>query len=756
MVPVLSRHIDESERVDTAKGAATSEAGAPLSTRLQGFNLFIVGFLVLFLELACIRWFAAHVIFLQFFTNVVLIACFLGMSCGCLAANRREDWLARFPLLALGTMLAAVSVLVVYYLWGSLAVDVGNQMNPQEVFFGADRRIQDLAKFVVPIDLIAALFFVLIALLFVGLGQVLGRAFNAYPNRVLGYTLNIGGSLAGIVAFSAGSFAQATPVVWFLIGLAGVAYLLHQSRRLTWPRALALTGVLGLVAVPVFNLLHPYTETRWSPYYAIVYDRARHAIDANAIGHQDIVPFEGVTKGPAYSLIHLLQRHSGGKPFQDVLIIGAGAGNDIAHALRFGVSRIDAVEIDPVIQDLGIRNHPSRPYQSSHVVRHLDDGRHFLRTTNHKYDLVVYGLVDSLILHSSYANIRLESYLFTEEAFADVQRVLKPGGIFVMYNYFRQGWIVHRVADMAETVFNRPPIVVNLPYRKTLRPDDTSSRFTVVIAGDTRAIAEAFRRHGVFWLNRVPTENLRLNGFALRRETLPRGQWTPIAPTTLMPERETLLPASDDWPFPYLRGKLIPTLTVRSVLVLGLLGVSMIYFFLPKVRVQMHGRMFFLGAGFLLLETKAVVQLALLFGSTWLVNSLVFFTILVMILLANVYVLKAPAARLAWHYAGLLFLLGAGVLIPLEMFWGGRILWRYAAPCALVLGPMFFAGVIFTRSFREAADPDQALGSNIAGSVVGGLTEPLSLILGFRHLLLVAMVFYVLSAWVPSSGGSRR
>ena len=52
-------------------------AGDPVDERRQGLNLFLVGFLVLFFELACIRWFAANVVFLQFFTNVVLIACFL-------------------------------------------------------------------------------------------------------------------------------------------------------------------------------------------------------------------------------------------------------------------------------------------------------------------------------------------------------------------------------------------------------------------------------------------------------------------------------------------------------------------------------------------------------------------------------------------------------------------------------------------------------------------------------------------------------
>src|SRR6266550_76136 len=82
----------------------------PLSTAEKGRNLFLVGFLVLFMELACIRWFAAYVIFLQFFTNVMLLACFLGMSCGCLAAHDRRDWLSYFPILALATVVAALAL----------------------------------------------------------------------------------------------------------------------------------------------------------------------------------------------------------------------------------------------------------------------------------------------------------------------------------------------------------------------------------------------------------------------------------------------------------------------------------------------------------------------------------------------------------------------------------------------------------------------------------------------------------------------
>ena len=288
-------------------GRAGDASTIDANPRRLGFQLFLVGFLTLFLELTCIRWFAAYVIFLQFFTNVALIAAFLGMSCGCLAARSKRDWLALTPLLMLGTVVAAFAVYGIYQAWSGLAFEVGHQASPQEIF---------------------------------------------------------------------------------------------------WP-----------VCSPV--CVGSLTQR------------------INSM----------------YSLIHLLRTGSGGEHFRDVLVIGAGSGNDLAHALRFGAERIDAVEIDPVIQDIGMNYHPNRPYQDSRVTPYLDDGRHFLRTTDRKYDLVVYAAIDSLILHSSYANLRLESYLFTQEAFADIKRVLKPEGVFVTYNQFRQGWDIERVAAMAEGAF---------------------------------------------------------------------------------------------------------------------------------------------------------------------------------------------------------------------------------------------------------------------------------------------------------------
>lgn len=165
--------------VDNVATASVNRAAALalVSAQTYGLNLFLTGFLVLFLELASIRWFAANVIFLQFFTNVVLLASFLGMSCGCMVAHKRRDWLAAFPILALGAVVAALAIWAAYEAWSGLAIDVGHQSSPQEIFFGTEYRNPDVAKFTIPIDVIAGLFFVLIALMFVGLGQVLGRAF---------------------------------------------------------------------------------------------------------------------------------------------------------------------------------------------------------------------------------------------------------------------------------------------------------------------------------------------------------------------------------------------------------------------------------------------------------------------------------------------------------------------------------------------------------------------------------------------------
>ena len=448
--------------------------------------------------------------------------------------------------------------------------------------------------------------------------------------------------------------------------------------------------------------------------------------------------------------MHLLQKHSGGKPFQDVLIIGAGSGNDVAHALRNGVGRVDAVEIDPVIQDIGSRYHPDKPYDDPRVHVTIDDGRHFLRSTDRKYDLVIYALVDSLILHSSYTNIRLESFLFSKQAFEDVKHVLKPNGVVAMYNFYRQGWIIERAAGMVEQTFSNRPLVFSLPHREEIGSNDFHSAITVIVSGNNQHLKQAFADHDVFWLNDVPPQNLSVNGFEIDPDQLAsaeRKNWKQIAPARLLANEPSPPSTTDDWPFFYLRKPMIPSLNIRSAMMLGVLGIGLIFCFRPRGGSVWNSRMFFLGAGFMLIETKAVVHLALLFGSTWLVNSGVFFTVLLLILLGNLFVLARPSTPLKWHYTGLLVFLVLNALIPLETFLGGGFIWRIAVPCLLVFLPILFAAVIFARTFKDTLDPDQAFGANIAGAVVGGLSECCSMLLGFRYLIFVAIGFYLLSVF---------
>src|SRR5262245_58402521 len=181
--------------------------------RKHYIDLFLISFLILFIELASIRWFGSNVIYLTFFTNLILMACFLGMSVGLLSAGRRQDlitWVIPLILLAMGF---AAATLVPTRIWRNLLIDVGGQNSPQQIFFGTEQAASpNPSQFIVPIEVVAAVAFVLISLTFVGLGQVMGRAFDAIPNRVVAYSVDMLGSLTGIVVLGLMSIFALLPM----------------------------------------------------------------------------------------------------------------------------------------------------------------------------------------------------------------------------------------------------------------------------------------------------------------------------------------------------------------------------------------------------------------------------------------------------------------------------------------------------------------------------------------------------------------
>jgi SAM-dependent methyltransferase len=775
--------MDQTETSTSALLEPVKPAGAR-----RALELFIISLLLLFLELACIRWFGSMVVFLTFFTNLVLLACFLGTTVGCLAARQTRNYIQLvFPIAFLAAAISAAPLFLHdlpqrfahNLLHMDVFVDVGHQQSPQEVFFGTEPAQGDLSKFVIPLEVIAGLFFVLTALVFVGIGQELGRRFDEIPNRVIAYSVNVLGSLCGIVLFGITSWLRGPPLIWF--ALAG-AFTLLFLRRTTWFQLVCLIGLLVVTGRASYTG-DRWAQVIWSPYYKVEYHPLERLLVTNNIGHQAMVPY--TEAGGGRDLPYLLARDAGGKPFEDVLIIGAGSGNDVFAARAQGARHIDAVEIEPLFSEIGKQHHPDHPFQeevdaSGHPVHrvnlYLNDGRNFLSHprpdrdgTVPSYDLAIYALVDSLVLHSGFSSLRLESYLFTEQAFRDVRARLRPGGVFAMYNYYRQGWVIGRLAKMAETVFGTKPVVVSLPYQAQITPDENQAGFITLLmvangeGGPVPAIRQRLEKT-FFWLNSNPVKNAAINGYGpqppaahtfpsngqhhgvLKPDLQADASWQKVGLAEVDTTGIDRLP-TDDWPFLYLRAPVIPNLNLRGMGVIAGLSLAILLAFAPVRRLRPNGQMFFLGAGFMLLETKGVVHMALLFGSTWKVNSIVFFTVLVMILLSNLFVLAFQPRRLWPYYVLVGLTLGANALVPVDYYLGLADPWKTIVSCTVVFVPVFFAGVIFAAAFRHSRQPDVDFGSNIGGVILGGLSEYLSLMLGFNHLLLVAVGFYAL-AWL--------
>ena len=765
-------------------------------------DLFLVSWLVLFLELACIRWFPAHVLFLSFFTNTVLLACFVGMSIGLLTARKKANYIAMTPLILAVALGTGLLIDLFSQKLQHVLTPADQSANSEVVFFGSETNAVDGKDYHVPVELVAAVFFGLIASVMVGPGQEMGRAFNRVSGRSTAYSVNLLGSFTGIVCFAIISELQMPPFVWFILAALGIAVFAFRRNPADSDSAAKspMMGVIYLLFAVVLTLptsgvgfgIQKEMITKWSPYYRVDLYPSTAFVETNRVSHQVMISRkEALLAG--YALPFLFARdlekadpqHKSWPPFKRVLIIGAGSGNDLSRALQWCPpdAKIDAVEIDPVIQKIGEQKHPDQPYADPRVTLHINDGRNFLRKApSGEYDLVVFALIDSLVLHSGHSNIRLENFLFTNESFQDVQRVMKPTGIFTVYNYFRQGWLVARLREMLRSVFGTDPIVLTAPPKDKIelnKPDYDA--FTAFFAGApevTDPLRRAFTSaDNSFWLAfKTPPSQESVFGFQKEQPTggplpLPddllrgdvkklTGNWGRLRMTEVEESNGALPPATDDWPFLYVKQPTIPGHTWRGV------GLTLIMSFLVwllfsrgpneegsaeaaqarRGEFGLIARSFFLGAGFMLVETKAVVHMALLFGSTWQVNTFVFAAVLMMALAGNLLAAALKPKNLSIFYVGLFAALAAGILIPLGAFLGLDRGVQIAGACALVFAPIAFAGVVFAGTFRRTMQPDRMFGANIIGALFGGLAENSSMLLGFQYLLCVAVGFYLLSA----------
>jgi hypothetical protein len=279
-----------------------------------------------------------------------------------------------------------------------------------------------------------------------------------------------------------------------------------------------------------------------------------------------------------------------------------------------------------------------------------------------------------------------------------------------MYNFYRERWLLDRLGGTLEEVFDRSPCLYLGPEAK----NGVVGRYSMLAAS--------------------------LDPSALRCDT------------TWHAAGEVVAPATDDRPFVYLRDRAIPG---RYLWTMGLvLAASVLLVRFTGGRFRSMGGaldLFFMGAAFLLLETKSVVQFALLFGTTWFVNALVFGGILLTVLLAIEVERRVRIGRPRLLF-GLLFLgLFLAGIVPTHALLSMPVVPRFAAATALAFFPVFVANLVFAERFRDMKDPTTAFGANLLGAMVGGALEYTSLVTGYRALLIVAAALYAL-AWLTGGG----
>ena len=649
--------------------------------------------LMLFLELALIRWTGSNVVHLSYFSNFVLLGSFLGIGVGILRSGRAKR-LPYYSPVMLGLLVAVIA-------WKPVTVNRGTDSSV--IYFTSLNTTGPPTWVILPIVFIAA------AVVLAGPAELVGRCFADLP-RLTAYRFDLIGSLVGIGAFTALSFLGAPPIWWgAIVTLAFLGLMVPRPRgqyKVT-ATVLSATLVLAPLLVMVGVLFHESTrpENSWSPYYKVQTAGFDYqgvpllTITVNGVPHQQAIPADARLQWePQYGLPY--ERANVGKTPGNVLIIGAGSGSDVAIALKKGAKHVDAVEIDPRIRDIGKAKNPDHPYQDPRVSSHIDDGRAFLSRTDKKYDLILLALPDSLTLVNGASSLRLESYLFTQQAFESAKKHLNPGGSFAMYNYYRETWLIDRLALTAEKAFGHKPCVDKV--------------------GD--GLQQAVVTVGL-------TENDQTCAAA----------WA--GPTAITPP-----PATDNRPFLYLFTDRIPSLyliTLGLVLVAGLIGVGIAGGGSSYRRMRPYTDLFLLGAGFMLLETKSITGFALLFGTTWVVNAIVFAGVLVAVLAAVEVTrrFKTPPMKVMFVvlFAGLL----VSWIFPDSWLLSMPIPLRLLVAVVIAFTPIFAANVIFAKRFTDTEDGTASFGANLLGAMLGGCLEYAGLLIGFHGLLIIAAALYL-------------
>jgi hypothetical protein len=673
-------------------------------------EMFALSFTALFLEMMVIRWVPSVVHLVAYYANLMLLSSFLGLGAGAMASGRKWNLFGWFPVF--------------------LALDIGMLLMDRNVVLGTSA--SEAHFFALPPSMFEAFVLVRIfavnALLFVPLGQRMGVIFNALP-RLQAYAWDLAGSLSGTLCFGIFSLRLFSPV----LGMAAVmvVYLLIHARR-RW--LLDIPVFAAVLAAIVWN---SDPKAIWSPYYYITVikpetpnvtedtpppdlltmkDPPAYTVKVNQFGYHidlalDTSRYTKDTDKVAqirwldlqYGIPYLVA------PGRDrVLIVGAGGGCDVEAALAAGARHVDAVEIDPAIIAISHRFNAGAPYLDPRVEVHIDDARSYLAKATPGYDVVAFGFLDSQALFSTMNNVRLDGYVYTVESMRSAFRLLGDHGVLTLSFYLGKPWLGPKLLALVRKATGREP---------TLYLDARGTTLILCVQKDARAVMpdqiHEFRKAG----------------------------YVTTAPIDL---------PTDDWPFLYLIRKTIPS--DYLIAIAGLLAFSVATIAWLRGRSFGRGDVHFglLGMGFLLLETKNITDCTLFFGATWFVTLVVVAGILLMVIAANL-VAERLRGFSPWLYAPLFATLVLLLVVPresiLDFGFAGRMAWTLL----VVPLPVFFAGIIFSTTFRDAVSPSAVFGANLIGAMLGGFCEYLSMAIGNHRLSILVIVAYLGSMYVVTT-----
>lgn len=683
-----------------------------IKTSQLGWWIVLAAGVSLYLELMMIRIQAECSPVFAYYKNVSLLSCFLGLGIGYTKGSRR-------PLATPFVMPGLALQIVLLYLIRSRGALMFYLRNPISERVALGLLSPDTLGHVLTVYGFITFFFILNSLCFVPVGHLVSRLM-ARQDKLVSYGWNLAGSLLGIAFFYLLSALWAPASIWIALAAIAVLVFLRKHTNTLLPSVFA--ALIALAVVP-FSF-HPNRINVYSPYQLITMEfaPARNIGSISANIKSSNIPYQSLWSYQAaeldaeimammaqYELPYLI------KPMPDsVLIVGSGAGNDVAAAVRNQAGEIDAVEIDPAILRYGKLFHPDRPYQSSNVNAVVNDARAYIRHTDKTYDLIVYGLLDSHNLLSAKSGVRLDSYVYTVEAFREARARLRDGGVIAMT--FSGGWV-------------RPELRLISKLHLMLRE---------AFDGQSAAVYAGRDSVGLF----IGTD------FELPSDQLPV-EFTDITDKIASGEFQADK-GTDDWPFFYMPVRKYPISYVSLILVLLAISLLFVRQLVSESSSNFSVPCFLLGAGFMLVETKAITELALVYGSTWVVVGVVIAAILCMAFTANLLVIKKGVPHPAISYGLLLLTIIVGLNMSSTSLSGVTLWWSRVIMTAVLTLPLFFSGFAFSAELRQSVSVGVALSSNLLGAMVGGFLEYNSMYFGYRSLYYIALALYAIAFIVVS------